>query len=273
MRSTNRRKTALLVMAVMLGSAATQAAAAPPVPAAQPFDAVGKPDSIDPQWRAALCAHLPQPCDASSLRLLRPRAPAADAYVVLSDQPLAMARVTRTPRAGWKLDALHDFGGYRHSMAETTTDNGTAGPQPLSLAPALYPVADGHWAVAVLWSVTESYSGGGASFRTADFVPLDGPKKADGLAHSGVPFACYKMVRACFSEKEYKTSPHCHDESTGSLRIAYAAPAKAGGDYRWSYTWRQSEWAAHEPARNQSIKVARFTDRGGQAVPFCGGPQ
>jgi hypothetical protein len=81
------------------------------------------------------------------------------------------------------------------------------------------------------------------------------------------------MVRACFSEKEYRTSPHCHDESTGSLRIAYAAPSKPSGDYGWSYTWRQSDWAAHKPARATRTRVARFTDRGGDAAPFCDGPQ
>jgi hypothetical protein len=259
-----------LLLAV-LGALAAHAAAA--APAAQPFDAVEKPERIDPQWRSALCALLPQPCDAPALRLMRPRAAAADAYVVLADRPLAMARLTHTPAAGWTLDTLHDFSDYRHSMADTTTDTGSADPQPLSLAPALYPLADGRWAAAVLWSVRESYSGGGASFRTADFVPVDGPQKAEALAHAGVPFDCNQMIRACFSEKEYKTSPHCHDESTGSLRIAYAAAATAGGDYRWSYTWRQSDWAAHTPARNQRSTVTRFTDRGGEAAPFCGGPQ
>jgi hypothetical protein len=265
----------LLLPALLLLSAgaAFHASAAPAGPAAQPFDAVDKPERIDPPWRTGLCALMPQPCEAASLQLLRPRAAGADAYVVLSTQPLAMARAMHVPGAGWKLDTLHDFRGYRHSMADPKTDNGASEPPPLSLAPALYPLADGRWAVAVLWSVTESYSGGGASFRTADFVPVDGPKQADGLAHAGVPFDCYKMVRACFSEKEYRTSPHCHDESTGSLRIAYAAPSKPGGDYGWSYTWRQSDWAAHKPARATRTRVARFTDRGGDAAPFCDGPQ
>ena len=258
---------------MLCASAAFHASAAPAGRAAEAFDAVDKPERIDTPWRAALCALLPQPCEAASLRLFRPRAADADAYVVLSAQPLAMARVTYTQGTGWKLDTLHDFRGYRHSMADPATDNGASEPPPLSLAPALYPLADGRWAATVLWSVTESYSGGGASFRTADFVPVDGPRKADSLAHAGVPFDCYKMVRACFSEKDYQTSPHCHDESTGSLRIAYAPPSTPGGDYGWSYTWRQSDWPAHKPARATRTRVTRFTDRGGDAAPFCDGPQ
>lgn len=148
----------LLLPALLLLSAAAalHASAAPAVPAAQPFDAVDKPERIDPQWRTGLCALMPQPCEAASLQLLRPRAASADAYVVLSTQPLVMARATYVPGAGWKLDTLHDFSGYRHSMADPKTDNGASEPPPLSLAPALYPLADGRWAVAVLWSVTES---------------------------------------------------------------------------------------------------------------------
>lgn len=192
---------------------------------------------------------------------------------MLSVHPLALVRATYGPIAGWKLQALHDFRDYRHSMAESKTGNGDVQQQPLSLAPALYPLADGRWAAAVLWSVTEGYSGGGASFQIADFVPVEGSKFSDGLAHAGVPFSCTKMVCACFSEKEYKTSPHCYDESAGSLRIAYAAPSRPGGGYGWSYTWRQTDWEAHEPVRATYTSVVRFIDVGSDAAPFCGGPQ
>ena len=130
-------------MLLLSAGAAFHASAAPAGPAAQPFDAVDKPERIDPQWRTGLCALMPQPCEAASLQLLRPRAAGADAHVVLSTQPLAMVRATYVPGAGWKLDTLHDFRGYRHSMADPKTDNGATAPPPLSLAPALYPLAVG----------------------------------------------------------------------------------------------------------------------------------
>lgn len=254
-----------LFMALLAAAAAPAVAAAP---SAQVFVAVKKPESLDAEWRTRLCALLPQPCDAQALALYKPRGGAADEYVVLSSQPLAMARLTRgegnngkTAR-GWSLTRLHDFSGYaagRKGEPEAA----------LSLAPALYPLAEGQWAAAVLQTVSESYSGGGAAFTKADFVPLEGTR----IVAEAIPFACSKMVRACFSEKEYKRSKHCHDESSGSLRIAYGEPARAGEPYRWQYTWLQTEWPAHAPASASTTTRLHFAATTTERAAFCGGPQ
>lgn len=236
-------------------------------PSAQVFDAVRKPDALDAQWRTRLCALLPQPCDVQGLSLHRPRGAASSDYVVLSSEPLAMARVKRNAGTNaWQLDRLHDFSGYAASMKK---ENPERADTRLSLAPALYPLAEGKWAVAVLQTVSEGYSGGGASFDTADFVPLDGGK----AVHEGIPFSCSKMIRACFSEKEYKTSKHCHDESSGSLRIAYDEPAKPGAPYGWQYTWLQSEWPQNEPRSATTTTRIQFTAKTTERAAFCGGPQ
>jgi len=34
-------------------------------------------------------------------------------------------------------------------------------------------------------------------------------------------FSSSKMIRACFSEQEYKKSPHCHDETWMTLNIRF----------------------------------------------------
>jgi hypothetical protein len=262
----------LLLTAGLLASLfALPVFAAPP---AQVFDAVKKPESLDLQWRTRLCALLPQPCDVQQLGLYRPRGATPADYVVLSAEPLAMARVKRTTDAkGWQLDRLHDFSGYAQSLKKedsgTASDTGDKRDMRLSLAPALYPLAEGKWAVAVLQTVSEMYSGGGASFDTADFVPLEGGK----ALHEGIPFSCFKMIRACFSEKDYKTSKHCHDESNGSLRIVYGEAARPGAPYDWQYTWLQSEWPQNEPQRAATTTRIRFTAKTTERADFCGGPQ
>jgi len=238
-------------------------------PSAQVFIAVKKPEAVDPDWRARLCALLPQPCDAQALGLYRLRGGAAGDYAAVSAEPLAIARVQRSGKAagGWQLQRLHDFGGYAAAIR-----NDPANPMSdarLSLAPALYPVAEGQWAAAVVQTVSESYSGGGATFSKADFVPLEGTR----LVAEGIPFSCSKMVRACFSEKEYKQSRHCHDESSGSLRITYGPPARPGEPYRWQYTWLQSEWPAHAPAHAAATSRLHFAATTTERVGFCGGPQ
>ncbi|WP_431123849.1 hypothetical protein [Variovorax paradoxus] len=238
-------------------------------PAAQPFDVVRKPESVDPDWRARLCALLPQPCDPQSLGLYRPRGTAAGDYAVLSDEPLAMAMV-RIKRGAdsrtWQLARLHDFSSHAAALKK----DGAGMPEArVSLAPAFYPLAEGQWAVAVLQTVSEMYSGGGASFTKADFVPLDESK----AAYDDIPFSCSKMVRACFSEKEYKQSRHCHDESSGSLRIAYGEPARPGEPYNWQFTWLQSDWPAHTPASAATTTRLHFAARTTERAGFCGGPQ
>lgn len=243
-------------------------------PAAQVFVAVKQPESIDAEWRAHLCALLPQPCDAKALTLHRPRGGAAGDYVVLSEAPLALGRLKRAADAAdWKLDRVYDFTGYAGFVKEGEAGEVGNGEVRRALAPALYPLADGRWAVAVLQRQFESYSGGGASFSTADFVPLDADPASAKAAYEGIPFSCSKLIRACFSEKEYKTSKHCHDESSGSLRIAYSEPAKAGGPYGWQFTWLQSDWAAHVPASATVSTRSRFSGdgSGGGSADFCGG--
>lgn len=269
-------KPPLLAVAWLAIGLAGPVGAAPPTE--QVFDAVKKPDAIDAAWRHKLCALLPQPCDPQGLGLYRPRGAAAAAsggeYVALSSAPLAMARVRRGVGTGagvgggaWQLDHLYDFSAYAQALQDARDES--APEQRLSLDAALYPLAEGKWAVAVLQTASEMYSGGGASFDTADFVPLEGGQ----AVREGIPFACNKMVRACFSQKEYKTSKHCHDESFGSLSIRYGAPASAGGPYTWRYTWLQHEWPQDTLAKATTTTRTRFTADTTSKADFCGGSQ
>ncbi|RYX97844.1 MAG: hypothetical protein EOO28_01840 [Comamonadaceae bacterium] len=247
------------------------------MPAAQVFIRVDDAEKMDPEWKARVCALLPQPCDKDSLQLHRLRGAAQTAgFTVLAEKPLAMAEVSRDASGAWKLGKLHDFTGYQHSGMPAESDGG-ADRTRMSLAPALYPIGPDRWAAGVLLTFREMYSGGGAGFTTADFVPLDeavspGQKSFKKPAHAGVAFSCSKMVRACFSEKDYKTSPHCHDETTGSLRITYKAGANAADPYRWEYLWRETEWPAGNPQSAARTTSNRFNDESGSAN-WCGGPQ
>jgi hypothetical protein len=248
--------------------AAVSAGTAQAAPSAQVFDAVKNPESVDTQWSKHLCAVLPQPCDVQQLGLYRPRSASSSDFVVLSAQPLAMAsmqfsEVTKT----WQRVQLHDFSSYAKSLQQDA--DGTLPQTRLSLAPALYPLAENKWAVAVLRTVSEMYSGGGASFDTADFVALDGAT----AVQVGIPFSCSKMVRACFSDKEYKTSKHCHDESTGTLRIGYGEAKGPDEPYDWKFTWHQTEWPHDQPQRAAKTTRRDFSAKTTESVDFCGGPQ
>jgi hypothetical protein len=114
-----------------------------------------------------------------------------------------------------------DLSGYLHSF---DPDGGRDRSEPLRIYPALYPAGQGSLAIAVLSSVRDMYSGGEASIEVVDFLRFIGrrmgqPGTRFDAIYLGVPFSCNKMIRACFCEREYASSKHCHDESAGSLHI------------------------------------------------------
>jgi hypothetical protein len=243
------------VSALAVGAAAPQTALL--------FEKVAAPENLDLQYKSYLCAVLPQPSVDGSKD-----------FRLTSVQPLVMARVKRDATGLWTLTQLLDFSGYHHSMAAV----GPLADTRLSLAPALYPLADGKWAVAVLFLSTGSYSGGGADFTTADFVPVDegaaDSKVTVAAVRPGIPFSCSRRFGACFSEKQYQTSRHCHDENDGELRVSYGLPAKAGEPYRWTFNWSETEWLAAKPKKTMKTTRVRFIsaeDAAGKVL-FCGGP-
>lgn len=160
-----------------------------------------------------------------------------------------------------------DFSTYRHTQAQAVPAHDE---QPLSLYPALYPLDDHRFAVALVQEFREMYSGGGASLSIADFlVPGAAPAEWQTL-YTAVPFSCYEMIRACFSEKDYANSPHCHDERSAYLTIQPQA------DGRWQFSWIAKDWPAHTAKTRQITRKTRFfRSHDSQALPetvaVCGG--
>ncbi|NRR33204.1 hypothetical protein HSX11_23815 [Oxalobacteraceae bacterium] len=225
-----------------------------------------------------LCASLATPCKPASTK----------AYVEKggSDGPLHLIDSSRpmlvsVSLAGQRQVHAWDFSTYVHSVPPMADAGDAAGK--LEIHPALYPVGVSDYAVALLSSVSESYSGGGARFDHADFLQLNREQKANykfSVAYAAVPFFCSKTIRACFSEKEYKSSAHCSDESTGTLRIHYPDQDASAG---WKFSWTQNEWAANVTKKQATTATVAFTIPPGPAattpavlpknVEFCGEPQ
>ena len=229
----------------------------------------------------ALCIKLVPSCTASSTRaLVASGAPAGRLYLLDSAKPWLAMLDERDP-ADSSRARVFDLSSRRHSTPPAA-DGGDA--PPLHLHPALYPVGIDGLAVAIVSTTREMYSGGGASFDVADFVELDAsaptPASAPRALYVGVPFACSKTVRACFSEKEYRRSPHCTDDSTGHLTIALDGDGSATP--RWSFRWHELGWPAHAGRASQRWTRESFVvpagprevapGAAGELAMFCGGP-
>lgn len=234
----------------------------------------------EPAWFANLCAQLPQPCSAEYFSIYKPARPIREAGFFIIDS-MHPALIGIRDIAGDKAEVMfrYDFSAYSHSFAP----NEEAQPaKPLTLFPALYPVRQGQWAVALIRKRQEAYAGGGASFDVADFLRLGPEPATPDVLYAGVPFSCTKMVRACFVEADYRKSQHCHDESTGGLSIQYRTLGNRP-DYAWNFLWHEQDWPAKTAPSGARHTEHRFSLPNGPRtssssllpaeVPFCnGGP-
>lgn len=100
--------------------------------------------------------------------------------------------------------------------------------------PKLFPMDQNRYAVAVIDTFSEMYSGGGAGIERASFYEL----KDSGKTHRFIenyPFSFNRMIRACFSEQDYESSKgKCHDEDGLSLDIRPIKPMLWQFRYRYS---------------------------------------
>ena len=223
---------------------------------------------------ASVCSRARVPCDvATTTAYVSANDPAGAMYLIDSTGP-KLIRVGADRRTGRTSSETWDFGNYRHSFAAPSSE-------PLSIYPALY-FSAGKTAAALISEVHEAYSGGGGVFSVADFVLLSsGDRSAEGEwspLYSAVPFACGKTVRACFSEREYAKSPHCHQDLEGTLSVSSANVS----DGTWRFTWKEVDWpagvtAAHKRTTRRSFGLPKSRAAASPArlpaeVNFCGGP-
>jgi hypothetical protein len=117
--------------------------------------------------------------------------------------------------------------------------------------PALYPVGPGTWAVAVVAGAAQMFAGGGAGYRSADFVVL-GEGAPTAAVYSNIPFSCSKDLRGCFTEEEYRRSPNCSDLYDAFLTIGYR-PSKSRERYAWTLTWHERHQAPGVPKSRTEV--------------------
>ncbi len=100
--------------------------------------------------------------------------------------------------------------------------------------PKLFPMTENRYAIAQIDTFSEMYSGGGAGIERANFYELKDSGQTDRFIEN-YPFSFNRMIRACFSEQEYKSSQgKCHDEDSLSLDIRPIKPMLWQFRYRYS---------------------------------------
>lgn len=99
--------------------------------------------------------------------------------------------------------------------------------------PKLFPMDQNRYAIAVIDTFSEMYSGGGAGIERASFYELKDYGKTYRFIEN-YPFSFNRMIRACFSEQDYESSKgKCHDEDGLSLDIRPIKPMLWQFRYRY----------------------------------------
>ena len=154
----------------------------------------------------------------------------------------------------YKVKTTWNFEGYQHTSVEP---QGAPGADvALSIYPALYPLNSNKMAVAIIKTEFETYSGGGRTYKTADFLELKN-NGSYSVALKSIPFYMDEMIRACFSEEEYRNNPHCHDESMSVLLIKYHDDKKLY--YRWELRYTDTIWEQGVSEKMKRIKKHKPT--------------
>lgn len=120
-----------------------------------------------------------------------------------------------------------------------------------SIFPKLFPLDQNRYAIAYLIERTEGYSGGGAQIQRANFIELKQKGQKDEFI-TDYPFHLSQMIRACFSEEDYKNSEgHCHDFYNLDLDIRVIKPML--WQFRYTYETKIS------PASDSGEKSVKET--------------
>jgi hypothetical protein len=202
---------------------------------------------------ASVCEGLADPCTAASTKAYLAQALPRRVLLIDTDGPRFVVYELPTKTASAR---AREWIFATYARAQQSRNDSAA----LELFPALFPTTQG-FALAVLTLQSEGFAGGGAWYAMADFVELvgfgAGESTGTKLLYAAVPFTCSKDLRACFSEEEYKHSPHCSEDYHGSLAVDFA---RVGPDeVKWQFVWHETHWPGLVTKKHETDSTTPFS--------------
>lgn len=176
----------------------------------------------------------------------------------------------RGERTGWTLD-IHDGLPTRPNAAAPRRIPLPAGEDPDRETHAIWPhlvrEASGALLIGIERHRTAGFSGGGAGATQTLLFRLTSPG-AEPVEVLNVQTDYGAMIRACFSEDEYRNRGVCHDEyeMTGTLAVA---PATASGRPRFTFTAVARSYPRGARTDESETRRYRRADLVWEADPAC----
>jgi hypothetical protein len=169
----------------------------------------------------------------------------------------------------WSLD-VHDRVPAGANVAPTRRIAPPPGDNPGRESYAIWPhvirEASGALLIGALRNRSEGFSGGGAGMTQLVLLRL-GSAHAEPVEVLTVQTGYSAMIRACFSEEDYRSRGACHDEYelTGTIRLA---PAAAGGRPRLTLVTRARSFPRGARAEQEQRRIRR-SDLVWEPDPAC----
>jgi hypothetical protein len=217
-----------------------------------------------------VCAHPQSDCQHSKPVIYTAKNAdlASTVFYAVHEENLTIQKIEQLKNKSW---VVVDFWNLKASANHQSVKSPDV---TVSIDPTLYPISKEEWAIALISSRSEMYSGGGGHFTSADFIALR-PQQALKVL-SNIPLSCSKLMRACFTAKDYKNSKRCHDEIDGDMIIKIKDTKKT--NFFWQFTWLQTELYSKTPKSKMVRKNHSFTTnplenlmpQGLKKIDFCG---
>lgn len=211
---------------------------------------------VKPETISHICHLLKPNCQGDNVYLWHVKNRSNNTYYLIDAKP-RFIQLTKTAN-DYKITTIWDFETFSHSNTAPLEED--LNPTERSIYPALYPLAKNQFAVTILNNWWTGYSGGGAGESYADFVQLN----SDGsfqTAFKNIPFSASRMIRACFTEEDYKKNSHCHDEKWITLYIHFKDIGHTY--YQWQFTYNYFNWNAFKSKNTTTVKQIKNI-----AMPF-----
>ena len=212
-----------------------------------------KEKSISKVEIQSICQKIKSKCDEGSAKLWTVKIAGAERYYLIDESP----QITQLEYKNGAYNVIDQwsFRDYQLNYENMEKELSHSGSY---IYPAFYPLNRQDYAIAVVERWFTGYSGGGRHEDIADFIQLE-PRQKFKVAIKGIPFYSSSLIRACFSDEDYKKYAHCHEEESTTLLIRY----KDIGNkyYEWNLIFTEIFWPAH----TQKKEIQKRYD---QVIPF-----
>lgn len=211
-----------------------------------------KEKSISKAEIRSICQKIKLSCDESGAKLWVVKIAEAEKYYLINEN-LQMIQLSKH-LGKYQIVDYWDLTRYQQVYALEENEISEE-----FLYPALYPLNRNSYAVALVFSSSTSYAGGGRSEQIAQFIQLLPKGKAHRVLED-IPFYSYERIKACFGEQDYKkSSSHCHDEHYTVLSINNQDIGKPY--YQWDLTYTETDWPAdkaRKKVRKRTVVVTPY---------------